>query len=245
MNVATPRVLQVLMAVGDRYLAANLAFFRALVASTEKMHAESYRILAIVQSDAAWLNPAHQDNYYIAAAVLPWAGEVTATQYVLRQATEARPFDTGPPFFFGFNELYFLKNPAEGATWLLVAARHTSDEMEQIQFQQMAALWVSKGEDKELAIRLHRTMAKETRQKAFARFLERRATRLENLLLLDHAIDRYREVTGKPPNHLQELVEIGVLAAIPVDPFALQYMIDSSGRLQVVQADVTRLGSEP
>ncbi len=236
MEVAMPRFVQVLMAAGDRYLAANLAGFRALVVSTQTMQAENYRILGIVQSDAAWLNPAHEDNYYLAAAILPWAGEVAATQYILRQASEARPFDTGPPFYYGFNELHFLKKPAEGAQWLLVAASHSSDEMEQIQFQQMAALWVSKGEDREYSIRLHRAMARETRHKAFARFLEKRATRLENLLLLERAVARYTEVTGQPPGRLQQLVERSILPAIPTDPFAMPYVLDAEGKPQVAPA---------
>jgi hypothetical protein len=59
----------------------------------------------------------------------------------------------------------------------------------------------------EFSIRLHRAMAKETRHKAFARFLEKRATRLENLWLLDRAIARYTELTGKPPTRLQQLVD--------------------------------------
>lgn len=231
-----PRFVQVLMAAGDRYLAANLAGFRTLVVSTETMQADNYRILGIVQSDAAWLNPAHEDNYYLAAAILPWAGEVAATQYILRQASAARPFDNGPPFFYGFNELHFLKNPAEGAQWLLVAASHSRDEMEQIQLQQMAALWVSKGEDREFSIRLHRTMARETRHKAFARFLEKRATRLENLWLLDRAVARYTELTGKPPGSLQQLVERSILPAIPKDPFATSYVLDAEGKPQVAQA---------
>ncbi|MCB1942779.1 MAG: hypothetical protein KDI53_12195, partial [Candidatus Accumulibacter sp.] len=111
MEVAMPRFVQVLMAAGDRYLAANLDVFRALVVSAARMAADNYRILSIVQSDAGWLNPAHEDNYYLAAAILPWAGEISATQYILRMATEARPFDSGPPFFYAFNEMHFLKNP--------------------------------------------------------------------------------------------------------------------------------------
>lgn len=75
MEVAIPRFAQVLMAAGDRYLAADLAGFRALVAFTEKMDAENYRILSIVQSDVSWFNPAHEDNDDIAAAILPWNGE--------------------------------------------------------------------------------------------------------------------------------------------------------------------------
>lgn len=235
MEVAMPRFVQVLMAAGDRYLAANLAGFRALVVSTETMQAENYRILGIVQSDAAWLNPAHEDNYYLAAAILPWAGELAAAQYILRKATEARPFDALPPFYYGFDELHFRKNPVEGAKWLRIAASQASDELEQIQLQQMAALWLSKGEDLELSIRLLRTMASETRYKAFARFLEKRAERLENLLLLERAIARYTALNHQPPKRLQQLVERSILPTIPADPFGLPYEIDAEGRPEVVQ----------
>lgn len=243
MEVALPRFVQVLMAAGDRFLAANLAAFRALVVSTESMTSENYRILGIVQSDAAWLNPAQEDNYYIAAAILPWAGEVAATQYILRQATEARPFDSGPPFYYAFNELHFLKRPVEAAKWLLIAADHSKDQMEQIQLQQVAALWVSKGEDKEFSIRLHRQMAKATRHKPFARFLEKRAQRLENLLLLDRAIDSYQELAGRPPSKLQQLVDKSILPAIPADPFGVSYTIGSKGKAQVVQDDAASSGT--
>lgn len=242
MEVAMPRFVQVLLAAGDRYLAANAAVFRALVATTETMSAENYRIQGVVQSDAAWLNPAHEDNYYIATAILPWAGEVAATQYILRLATDARPFDVGPPFFYGFNELHFQKDAAAGARWLLVASRHTRDTMEQIQLQQMAAQWVSKGEDREFSIRLHRTMANQTSHKAFARFLEKRANRLENLLLLDRALFAYRERFGKVANRLQQLVDSSIIKVIPPDPFGMSYAIDAQGKAEIVQAGATASG---
>lgn len=245
MEVAMPRFVQVVMAAGDRFLAANLAVFRALVVSTATMSAENYRILGIVQSDAAWLNPAQEDNYYIAAAILPWAGEVAAAQYILGLATAARPFDSGPPFYYAFNELHFLKNPVEAAKWMRIAARSTRDEMEQLQLQQVAALWVSKGEDREFSIRLHRAMARETRHKAFARFLEKRAVRLENRLLLDRAIARFRERTGKPPSRLQQLVDQSLLAAIPADPFAVPYGIDKEGKAELVEQGAAASGSAP
>lgn len=245
MEVAMPRFVQVLMAAGDRYLAANLAVFRALVVSTETMAADNYRILATVQTDAAWLNPAQEDNYYLAAAILPWAGEVSATQYILRLATAARPFDPGPPFFYAFNELHFLKHPAEGAKWLLLAASHTQDTMEQLQLQQMAALWLGKGEDLELSIRLLRSMAQDSGHKSFARFLGKQADRLENLLSLDRAIGRYRELTGEAPTRPQQLVDRALLSAIPVDPFAMDYVIDGSGKAQVAQPAAAGSGRVP
>lgn len=243
MQVALPRFVQVMMAGGDRYLAANLAGFRALVASTDTMGPDNYRIQAVVQSDAAWLNPAHEDNYYIAAAILPWNDQLDAAQFVLRQATQARPFDWQPPFYYAFNTLHFLKDSAEAAAWMRIAGRHTRDEMEQLSFQQLAAQWVSKGEDLELAIRLHRSMAKETKHRAFANFLERRALRLENQLALDYAIARYHQRFGSFPAQLSELVDRAIIAALPMDPFGMQYTIDDKGKSQVSPALANKSGA--
>lgn len=234
MEVALPRFVQVLMAAGDRYLAANLAGFRALVASTEKMTADNYRILGIVQSDLSLLNPAHEDNYYIAAAILPWNREVDAAQSILRRASEARPFDWSPAFYFAFNAMHFKKDPVEGADWLRIAAEHTRDEMTKIQLQQLAARWVAKGEDKQLAIRMHRALAKESHHAAFARFLERRATRLENIYSLEDAVIRFSESSGRAPATLEELVTAGILPALPEDPFGMPYALNEKGEVVTI-----------
>ena len=235
MEVALPRFVQVLMAAGDRYLAANLAGFRSLVASTERMDADNYRILGIVQKDLAWLNPAHEDNYYIAAAILPWNGEVEAAQEILRRASEARPFDWTPAFYYAFNLMHFGKDPVKGAEWLRIAAVQARDERERIQLQQLAARWASRGEDKMLAIQMHKALAKETHHKAFARFLERRAVRLENIMSLQSAISSYRKQVGRMPERIEDLVKFGLLASIPSDPFGAKYTIEGTGEVTVLQ----------
>jgi tetratricopeptide (TPR) repeat protein len=118
MQVALPRFVQVGLAGGDRYLAANINGFRALVASTERMKADNFKIQGRVQQDVAWLNPAHEDNYYIAAAILPWNGEVDAAQDVLLRAINARPTDWQPIFYYAFNLYYFKHDPVSAAQWL-------------------------------------------------------------------------------------------------------------------------------
>lgn len=233
MQIALPRFVQVIMACGDRYLAANLAGFRALVASTEHMERENYRVQGIVQSDIAWLNPAHEDNYYIAAAILPWNGEVDATQDILSRAAKSRPFDWQPAFYYAFDELHFRRNPEEAAKWLQVAARGTKDEAEQLEFQQLAALWSTRGEDRRFAIQLHRAMAKETRHKEFAAFLQKRVRRLENLALLEDLVERYKKRFGKVPTAVEDLQTKGLTDELPKDPFGMSYSLDDSGKPQV------------
>lgn len=238
MQVALPRAVQVVMAGGDRYLAANLAGFRALVASTENMSRENYRIQARVQADAAWLNPAHEDNYYIAAAILPWNDELDAAQFVLRRAALARPFDWQPAFYFAFNERFFHKQPLLAAEWLQRAAEASSDEMQRLQLLQLAAQWAAKSEDPALAIRMHRAMARETRYKAFAAFLDKRAQRLENLMVLETATAAYAQRFGQAPRSVAELKAAGVLGELPADPFGAVYEIGPQGKPAVVMKSI-------
>lgn len=234
MEVVLPRFVQVLMAAGDRYLAADLAGFRALVVSTDQMTPEKYNVLGKVQSDVAWLNPAHEDNYYVAAAILPWNGEVEATQFILKAATDARPFDWSPPFYYGFNALRFQGNATEGGKYMLIAADHATDEMEQIMLQQMAANWVSKGADLEQAIAFHRLMLKGVRYKSFVQFLEKRIVRLQNFVAINESVEQYRALYGRSPARIHDLLQPSLMRALPVDPFGMAYALDANGRAMAV-----------
>lgn len=228
--VTLPIVAQVVMTGGDRYLAANLATFRALVASTESMTEDDFALQAKIQTDVAWLNPAQEDNYYIAAAILPWYGQLEASQFVLQRASNARPFDWQPPFYYAFNSYYFLKDPAEASRWLRKAAEHTDVEENVLAFQQISALWAAKGPDFEVAIQLHRDLIKATKHKEFAAFLEKRVTRLENLLLIEKAIASFRLASGRFPEDVEDLVKTGVIASMPLDPFGMRYALGKDGR---------------
>lgn len=243
--VSLPLVAQIAMAGGDRYLAANLATVRAVVASTESMKAGDFALQARIQSDASWLNPGNEDNYYVASAILPWYGQLEATQYILQRASEARPFDWQPPFYYAFNTYYFVKDYAEAARWLGEAAKHTYIEDTVLAFQQIAAQWAAKGPDLEAAIKLHRDMMKGTKHKEFAAFLEKRVKRLENLLLIEKACAAFRESFGRAPSTISELVKAGVMSEIPNDPFGLQYVFDKDGRpIAKLLANDTRGGAK-
>lgn len=233
MQVALPLFVQVLIAGGDRYLAANLAGFRTLVASTENMKEENYRIQAIVQSDAAWLNPAHEDNYYLAAAFLPWNGQLDAAQQILSRAILARPFDWQPPFYYGFDLMYFSKQPVEGANWLRLAADRSTDELQNLQLQQMAASWLAKGGDVDFSVRLIRAMARQAKHKPFAAFLEKRALRLENLQMINKAVERFKQTGNTSPLTLETLVKLGFMRSVPKDPFDEEYTLSEQGSAQV------------
>ena len=227
--IALPRFAQVLMAGGDRYLAANLAGFRVLVAETYRMTADDYAVQAKLQRDIAWFNPVHEDNFYIAAAILPWNGQVDAAEYVLRKASEARTFDWYPLFHYGFLFYHFRKDSATGAQWLLKGVPRVKNQQDEWALQNLAAAWIEKGYDTANAAGMVSAMAEDSPRGAFRNYLKVRAQRLRDLATLQDAAKRFRERFGKDVEKLDELVSSGLIAAIPADPLGFGYGLDASG----------------
>lgn len=230
MEVALPWFVQVLLTGGDRYLAADINVIRALVASTQYMDENNYRILAQIQDDAAWLSPGHADNYYIAAAILPWSGEFDAAQSILRRAIDARPFDPLPPFYYGFNLYYFQKNSITGANWVREAAARETDEQNRFALQNIAARWYERSNDPSVAIALVEAMARDTKDTGFRQYLEHRVERLKRLQELIQAAQLFEQSRGRQLASLEELVAGGFINEIPADPFGFGYDLDAEGQ---------------
>lgn len=233
MEVVVPLLVQVVMAGGDRYLAANFGGIRAAISNTERMDADAFRVLGKVQRDVAWLNPAHEDNYYIGSAILPWNGQFEAGQYVLRQAIDARPFDMWPPFYYGFDLYHFNRDSEGGAEWLRVGASRTQDEMESLMLNNMAARWVRNGTEPQIAIRILQAMAETARSAGFAAHLRKHVQRLQNIVAVEAAAKTYSEHQGKPPGSIEDLVRSQALQAIPKDPFGGRYYLDDQGKPKI------------
>lgn len=229
MQVALPRFAQVAMTGGDRFLAANIATWRSLVASTANMQRDNYVVQGRLQSDAAWLNPFHEDNYYIAAAILPWAGELDAAQFVLKRASAARPYDWQPAFYYAFNLYQIQHKPVEAAEFLRKAAPSVASEDDRNTMENLAAVWFEKGYEPSVANTIIKNMASGTRPGAFRKYLLLRAQRLEQLAVLRDAAQRYRSATGRSPANLDDLLRAGLIKSIPVDPFGFGFGIDQEG----------------
>lgn len=225
MSVALPVPLQMAYAAGDRYFAANVGAWRALMVGVGKLPPETLMALAQVQEDVSWLNPAHEDNYYTAAAILPWEGKVQATQVILSRATEARPNDVYPPFYLGFNKVHFLGDVPGAVAAFRVAATHAEDEGTKQALTVMAAKWSEKSDDTALAIQLVRGMAEGTKDRALRDYLIQRVTRLKGLKTLQDAQRQFISERGQPPESLEALVATGLLPGIPEDPLGGGYVI--------------------
>jgi hypothetical protein len=232
---ALPRFIQVAMSGGDRFLAANINVFRALVAATERMNRENFRVQGILQRDAAWLNPAHEDNYYIAAAILAWNNEVAAADDVLRSAEHARPFDPLPPFYLAFDHYHFHKRSQEAISLMRIAAARSPDIKQRQAFEYIAARWTERREDTEVAIAMLRAMLVDAPTRRFRKHLELRIQRLEGVAALETAVGRYATTHGGRPASLDQLIVAGLIDAVPRDPLGGHYALDGGGNVLVIE----------
>ncbi|MCK9283316.1 MAG: hypothetical protein M0P39_03440 [Rhodocyclaceae bacterium] len=234
-QVTLPRFVQVALAGGDRYLAANIAVVRSLLNSFGGDTRDRYLVQARVQTDAAWLNPRHEDNYYVAAALLSWSGYVPEAEDILLKASQARPFDMLPPLYLGFDYFYFNRDSVLGSRWMYEAARRADSEQNRISLTRIASRWAERGQDARDALRMVEVMIQQARGASLKRYLELRAERLRGLVQLQEAAGSYRERNGKSPASLEDLVRSGIVKKLPVDPQGRGYGMDAEGMPMLIQ----------
>lgn len=230
MSVALPIPAQLFLASGDRYLAANINVFRAIMVDTNSTpDAETVETQAKLQTAASLLNPAHADNYYLAAATLSWQEQVPSAQYILQNAMNSRPQDLYAGFYLAFNKKHF-ENDILGAVKVLdqIAQRATGGNKQAL--TAMAARWSERASDSEEALNLVQIMIRQTRDSALKKYLKQRADRIEGLITLQKAAKRYTEQTGKQLEKLESLIQADILQSIPTDPTGFGYGIDPTGK---------------
>lgn len=232
-NVAISPQVQLVLSGGDPFLAANLASFRATIVSVQDLDPADYEILAKIQDDASRLNPAQGDNYYIAQGVLPWIGEYRTAIDILERASIARPDDFLPPYFLGFDYMYFAGKFEQAGHYYRMAADRVGGKNRDALLN-FAAKFMEKGEDPASAIQFINGLIKSTRNKGLQKFLRVRITRLESLIMLREAAGQYRQQFNKPPADLNDLVSSGILPALPADPLGVGYRLDGNGVPQII-----------
>lgn len=242
--VVLPRFAQTWLAGGDRYLAANIAFIRALGNPASHDTHDHYAAQAVIQLDAARLNPRHEDNYYVAAAMLSWSGHVAVAEEILERASEARPRDMLPPFFLAFDYYYFDQNPELGARWMYQAAGR-ADEQNRYSLSRIAARWAERGKDADEALRIVRMMRSQARGGALKRYLDARILRLEGLVALQNAVRRYKQEKARPLERLDQLIAGGFMVDIPQDPLGAGYVLDDEGVPRIAQSQPAMGPSAP
>ncbi len=217
--------LQVLMYGGDRFLAANLEAMRLATLASANQDNDMALYLIRAHHLVAELNPCHEDNYYLSNVLLSWAGANEEGDKVLLQATECRHWDWMPPFFYSINQYFFRRDNTEAQRAMNIAAARSSANSAVLK---KSAIMMAAGEidDERLALNYLRQQRDSSTDKKLQAMLTKRIVRLEGLLTLRNAQQRYETETGRKLTNPQDIVTGGYLAQPPSDPLGLGYMFE-------------------
>lgn len=237
-RVVLPASAQLLLAGGDRFLAANFESIRAAATAGDAAEAmEANASFAIRARRAVMqLNPCHEDNYYQGNALLTWGGAVAEGNDLLKRATECRTWDELPPFFYGFNQYFFLHDVEGAQAALNVAADRATNNA--AGFRKFAIMLVA-GELKDDAAALD-FLKRERAQAADPKLqgmLDKRIVRLEGLMTLRAAQQRYEARFNRSLIDPMALITSGELEAFPEDPLRIGYEF-ADGRFRLTEITI-------
>lgn len=240
-RVVVSAPVQVLMTAGDRFLAANFESIRAVATASDAPEAaEANASFAIrARRVVAQLNPCHEDNYYQGNALLTWGGAVADGNELLKRATDCRTWDEVPPFFYGFNQYFFLHDVEGARAALEIAAERATDNA--AGFRKFAIM-LAAGElnDDSAALEFLQRERAATADPKLQGMLDKRVTRLEGLIALRAAQQRYEARFGHALTDPTALIDSGELDAFPNDPLRIGYEF-TEGRFRLKELKIAGL----
>jgi hypothetical protein len=206
---------------GDRYLAANLEVMRLASTGVEYGYADIHYLVR-AQNEVAYLNPCHEDNYYLANGLLTWGGADQEGSSVLLLATKCRFWDELPPFLYGFNKYFFERNIDQAVGYLELAAKRATDNA--AGFRKLAImLRAEQINDEAMALKLLKNEYESSSDRKLKEMLSKRIIRLEGLLSLRNAQREFEKATGNTLASQEQLIESGFLESYPVDPLGIGF----------------------
>ncbi len=214
--------VQLLLNGGDRFLAANLETMRLTSTVSESNDSDTTSYLVRATSLVTQLNPCHEDSYYLGSALLSWGGAEKEGSILLKRATECRHWDWIPAFFYGFNQLYFHNNSTEAQRALELAAQRSPENYASLQ---KTAIMIATGQidDDRMALDYLRLQRDQVSDPKLKKMLEKRAIRLEGLISLREAQQRFEKQFNRPLHEASELLSTGLLEQFPKDPLGIGY----------------------
>ncbi|MDO9622711.1 MAG: hypothetical protein Q7J46_01790 [Pseudomonas sp.] len=205
---------------GDRFLAADLETMRLAATGMQDGQSDTHYLIR-AQQVVAQLNGCHEDNYYLANGLLTWGGAVSEGNQVLRAAVQCRTWDFVPAFFYGINLAFFQRDIAEAQRILELGAQRSPENAANLR-KMVVMLQAETFADEKLALNYLLQQRDAASDPKLHDMLDKRVVRLQGLVTLREAQRRFEASNGALAS-LEQLVEAGLLPALPDDPLRLGY----------------------
>lgn len=205
---------------GDRFLAADLEVMRLAATGMDDGQSDT-GYLVRAQQVVAQLNACHEDNYYLANGLLTWGGAVSEGNQVLSAAVQCRTWDFIPAFFYGINLAFFQRDAVEAQRILELGAQRSPENAASLR-RLAIMLRAESFADEKLALEYLTRQRDAASDPRLHDLLDKRVVRLQGLVTLREA-QRLFEASNGALASLEQLVEFGLLPALPEDPLRLGY----------------------
>lgn len=219
------------MLLGYRHVGTDLLWLQIIQVLGDK---------AVTQKDYEWLRHALHvlttlDPQYVyaydigALALTELAGRVDWGNELLEKGIAANPTAWRLSFQLGFNQFFYQQDYLRAADSMARAARLPGRPA---YVPELAARLYVQAQRPALALQFLQMMLEQTNDLSLRAGLERRAKDVvieRDIAMIQRAVEAFRARMAREPRALDELVEAGILASIPEEPFGGDYQL-AAGR---------------
>ncbi len=178
---------------------------------------------------AIHVDPYNMDAYYFSQAAFTWElGRVDEVNALLVKGLEYRTWDYWLPFYLGFNQAYFLKDYEKAAINMQRAAEISGNPL----YANLASRYFYESEQNEFGLKFLDAMIQGAKSRSVKKSYEMRKQALISVLQIEEAVISYRNRFGRFPTELTELVQTGLLAKLPDDPYGGTFFLDEQGKVR-------------
>ena len=214
-----------LLSFGYRNALADYLWFKTI--SYFGKHYErdrDYQWMAHMCDLVTELNPLADHVYLFCGSMLSWeAKNYKGAVQILSKAIEANPANWIYYYYRGFNYMYFLNDNEKARDDFIAAAKLPNAHP---LVQRLAAKKISMLNNPETAIEFLTDMVKKTEDpKARDALIEKlkELRRKNDIALLTKGVEMFTEREGRRPNSLKDLIDAGIVTALPPSPSGAPY----------------------
>ena len=206
------------------------------------MNSDDYVHLSDLLSTVIRFDPRFLVPYLLGGIVLGDSPDHAGAALDLLARGEGQfPLEWRLPFYSGYVQYFSLGNPEEAGVSILRAARIPGSPE---YLPLLASRMLSEGHRPETALAFLRGMVEreaDLRRKALLNERIRWVIVERDLQSMEMAIAEYASRVGAPPRKLADLVQSGMLARVPEEPYGGKYILTPDGRVWSDRAPRERL----
>lgn len=175
---------------------------------------------------AVRLDPYNMDAYYFTQAAFTWElRKIKEVNDMLDYGMAYRTWDAQLPFYAGMNAAYFLKDYAAASRYMKIAAEISGDPL----YTNLTARYLYESGQTKVGLAFIEVMSKNVLDPRIKKLYGMRMEALQQVDLIEQALQNYRKAFAKLPANLESLVEAGYLAKIPIDPYGGRFYLTPEG----------------